>query len=232
MTQSLTGLVNLGETCYMNTGLQNLIHCVPFINELFTLFNEEKELIEEKIISKSFINLCLSLIKIDNYNLKYNFNSYNPSAFRLNFCRCHKQYFDHEQHDSLEFLRILLDDISKELNQTKVISKYKELTTEGKSKEEQNKEYHNFFLSRENSIIVDIFYNQMINIFTCACGFESYSFQKLLDIPLLLPNKSLKIDLSSLIQDYFKEEELDWSTKCEKCEKENLKHLKILKFII
>ena len=46
-----------------------------------------------------------------------------------------------------------------------------------------------FFKSRENSIIVDIFYNQIINIFTCSCGFESYSFQKLLDIPLLLPNK-------------------------------------------
>ena len=95
------------------------------------------------------------------------------------------------QHDSIEFLRTLLDDMSKEININQNISAYKELTTEGKSKEEQNKEYHNFFLSRENSIIVDIFYNQMINIFTCACGFESYSFQKLLDIPLLLPNKIL-----------------------------------------
>ena len=143
----------------------------------------------------------------------------------------HREYI-RGQHDSIEFLRTLLDDMSKEINMNQNISAYKELTTKGKSKEEQSKEYHNFFLSRENSIIVDIFYNQMINIFTCACGFESYSFQKLLDIPLLLPNKSLKIDLSSLIQDYFKEEELDWSTKCEKCEKENLKHLKILKFSI
>ena len=122
--------------------------------------------------------------------------------------------------------------MSKEININQNISAYKELTTEGKSKEEQSKEYHNFFLSRENSIIVDIFYNQMMNIFTCACGFESYSFQKLLDIPLLLPNKTIQIDLSSLIKEYFKEEELDWSTKCERCQKEGLKHLKMLKFSI
>ena len=39
ITQSLTGLVNLGESCYMNTGLQNIIHCRPFINQLFTTFS-------------------------------------------------------------------------------------------------------------------------------------------------------------------------------------------------
>ena len=59
------------------------------------------------------------------------------------------------QHDSIEFLRTLLDDISKELNINKNI--YKELTTEGKSKVDQNEEYHNFFIGRENSIIIFIF---------------------------------------------------------------------------
>ena len=234
VTQSLTGLVNLGETCYMNTGLQNLIHCVPFINELFTLFNEEKELIEEKIISKSFINLCLSLIKIDNYNLKYNFNSYNPSAFRLNFCRCHKQYFDHEQHDSLEFLRILLDDISKELNQTKVITQYKELSTEGKTKEQQNKEYNEFYLCREDSIVVKIFYSQIMNIFICECGDISYSFEKLLDIPLLFPKEinNKEINLNDLISQYFNGEELTWNLSCQKCQKKDMKRNKKIKITI
>jgi ubiquitin C-terminal hydrolase len=118
------------------------------------------------------------------------------------------------------------------MNINQNISAYKELTTEGKSKDEQSQEYHNFYKSRENSIVVDVFYNQIINIFTCSCKYESYSFQKLLDIPLLLPNKNYKIDFSSLINDYFKEEELDWSTKCEKCQKPELKHSKLMKFCI
>ena len=237
ITNSLIGFNNLGSTCYMNSALQNIIHCSIFINKIIDLKKSTLLTSKNDNITNSFLDLCSSIIENKNRETNkylsyiYSSNSISPSNFKTNFCLKHREYI-RGQHDSIEFLRTLLDDMSKEINMNQNISAYKELTTKGKSKEEQSKEYHNFFLSRENSIIVDIFYNQMINIFTCACGFESYSFQKLLDIPLLLPNKSLKIDLSSLIQDYFKEEELDWSTKCEKCEKENLKHLKILKFSI
>ena len=103
-----------------------------------------------------------------------------------------------------------MDDISKENNKNQNISVYKELETKGKSKNVQNKEYHDFFVSRENSIIIDIFYIQIINIFTCKCGMETYSFQKLLDIPLLFPIKAKNADLISLIKDYLKEDILDW----------------------
>ena len=235
ITNSLFGLNNLGSTCYMNSALQNIIHCQIFISKIISIKNSN--LLKNDSITNSFLKLCNLLIENKNREtgkyLRYSiaFNSISPTNFKSNFCDKHKEY-TRGQHDSIEFLRTLLDDMSKEININQNISAYKELTTEGKSKEEQSKEYHNFFLSRENSIIVDIFYNQMMNIFTCACGFESYSFQKLLDIPLLLPNKTIQIDLSSLIKEYFKEEELDWSTKCERCQKEGLKHLKMLKFSI
>ena len=234
ITNSLTGLVNLGETCYMNTGLQNLIHCVPFINELFSSINDFKDMLEEKPITNSFYNLSLSLIKYDNYNLKFNFNSYNPILFKKNFCRSHKQYSDNEQHDSLEFLRILLDDISKELNQTKVISKYKEISTEGKSKEQQNKEYNDFYLCRENSIVVKIFYSQIMNEFICECGDISYSFEKILDIPLLFPKEinEKEINLNDLISNYFEGEDITWNLVCQKCSKKDLKRNKKIKMTI
>ena len=66
------------------------------------------------------------------------------------------------------------------------------MDTKGKSKVEQNEEYNKFFLERENSIVVEIFYSQMINIFVCKnCGFKSYSFEKILDIPLLFPENKI-----------------------------------------
>jgi ubiquitin C-terminal hydrolase len=236
ITKSLTGFNNLGATCYMNSALQNIIHCKIFIEKIINFKNSNNSSI--KSITNSFLSICSSLI--DNKNkdthkylsyATYSLSSISPSNFKSNFCLKHKDYM-RGQHDSIEFLRTLLDDMSKEININQNISAYKELTTEGKSKDEQNKEYHNFFISRENSLIIDIFYNQIINIFTCSCKFESYSFQKLLDIPLLLPNKKFKTDLSSLIKEYFKEEEIEWGTKCENCQKPGLKHFKKIKFSI
>ena len=221
----------------MNSALQNIIHCKSFIDKIKAFQNTNIINSQDKSITNSFLSLCNSLIDAKTKDTRrylsytYSLNSISPSTFKSNFCLKHKDYA-RGQHDSIEFLRTLLDDISKEININQNISAYKELTTEGKSKEEQSQEYHNFYKSRENSIVVDVFYNQIINIFTCSCKYESYSFQKLLDIPLLLPNKNYKIDFSSLINDYFKEEELDWSTKCEKCQKPELKHSKLMKFCI
>ena len=232
VTQSLIGLLNLGETCYMNTGLQNIIHCKPFINQLFLVITSQfREILNEKIITHSFINLCSSLI--NNNNNYITINSYNPYSFRKDFCSCHKEYADRGQHDSLEFLRIFLDDISKELNQTKIISQYKELKTEGKSKEIQNMEYHKFYLRRENSIVVKVFYSQIMNMFICECGDVSYSFEKILDIPLLFPKEiSSEIHLNDLLEKYFRGEKLSWSLTCPKCGKKDAERSKKIKLSI
>ena len=59
----------------------------------------------------------------------------------------------------------------------------------------------------------------MINIFNCKCGYESYSFQKLLDIPLLVPNDTREINLYNLIEMFNDEIRVDLDGKCKKCKK-------------
>ena len=62
-----------------------------------------------------------------------------------------------------------------------------------------------FVLSRKNSIINNLFYTQIINIFNCECGLETYSFQKILDIPLLIHNNKKGLKLQYLIKKFLKE---------------------------
>jgi ubiquitin C-terminal hydrolase len=133
------------------------------------------------------------------------------------------------QHDTQEFCRVLLEDMNRELNEVKHPAPYKELNTLNKSKKQCDKEFDELFRSRENSLVMDVFYGQIINIFKCRCGLETYSFQKILDIPLLLYNKKGSSDIDELLNEYFEEdEEIQFETKCEKCGKKE-KHSKEIK---
>ena len=50
-------------------------------------------------------------------------------------------------------------------------------------------------MERENSIVTRIFYSQIISTYTCDCNNILYTFQNILDIPLLLPDKAEYINL-------------------------------------
>ena len=220
---SKKGFKNLGNTCFMNTCLQNLIHTEYFIKLLFS----KKDLISKDTpISYQFIKLCLELISNADNN-----DVISPDEFKYAFGNKHRMFKGFRQHDTQEFCRILLEDMNQELNEIKTPAPYKELITVNKKKFDCDKEFDEIFKSRENSLIIECFYSQIINIFKCKCNFETFSFQKLLDFPLLLPQKSSskEIDIKDLLNEYFKEDEINFQTKCEKCHKIKT-HTKIVKF--
>ena len=214
------GLKNLGDTCYMNVCLQNLIHSKNFINNLLS----KRPIISERKtpITKEFLKLC------ENMSISRT-SSIDPGDFRYTFCRKHKEFGKYAQFDTIEFCRFLLEDISSELNEVKEKTPYRELSTIGKSKIQCYKEFEKLCRSKESSIVVDSFYGQIINIFTCTCMHETYSFQKFLDLPLLLPGGKDKTSIDSLLFQYFKNESISFNERCEKCRKKTIhdKEIKI-----
>ena len=80
-------------------------------------------------------------------------------------------------------------------------------------------EFTEYFKKRENSLIYDLFYSTIISKFTCLCQYQSYSFQNIMDIPLLLPKDNKVIELERLLSEYFKNEILEFETICPKCKK-------------
>ena len=133
--ENLNGLINLGNTCYMNTCLQFLIHCKPFLRRLY-------QKIPTRVLSRDFYDLC---------ELQANSNKPNsPFKLKRNFAHKHLLYSNFNQHDSQEFCRLLLDDMSRELNRVISLPKYEELDEKNKNKFEIFEEFNELFKKRED----------------------------------------------------------------------------------
>ena len=208
---SKIGLNNLGNTCYMNTSLQCLIHSEDFIERLLS---NTSYLRSNAIITQKFINLCKEMGSAT--------KSISPYEFKNNFGSKHRIFSGYGQNDTQEFCRVLLEDMNKELNCVHRKQPYIEFKTKGKSKIQCDIEFDELFRKRESSIVMDSFYGQIINIFTCQCNYKDYSFQKVLDLPLLLNNKYSNYSnpsLNELLDEYFSIEEIEFEVKCENCKK-------------
>ena len=217
------GIINLGNTCFINSCLQILIHCPNFIYKFF----EKKKLFNKDDTPISFYlnEICYSMVDTINTNASY----VDITDFKNAFGEKHPAYQGYIQNDSQEFCRVLLEDINTELNEVKTQSEYKELpNSDKKTKAERDEEFDLNFQEREKSIITELFYAQIISTFICECESTTYSFQKILDFPLLLPENTPNIDIKELLKNYFKSEKIDFEIKCEKCEKV-LQHTKEIK---
>lgn len=81
----------------------------------------------------------------------------------------------------------MLEDISLEMNRVKIIPSYKELDTKNKNKLQINEAFHSLYMKREDSVVMDVFQGQFCNTFECEnCKFKSFSFEKFIDIPILI----------------------------------------------
>ena len=217
------GMINLGNTCFINSCLQILIHCPYFIHNFFKQIRSID--INDTIISAYFYQVCLTMMNTVNTQKKY----IDITNFRGAFGAKHSTFEGYLQNDSQEFCRVFLEDISEELNIVKNKEVYKVLTnTDRKTKKKRDMEFDLNFKGREQSIITDLFYSQTITTFTCECKGAIYAFQKVLDFPLLLRKDIQKINIYELLKIYFQDEIIDFEKQCEKCHKIS-KHKKEIK---
>ena len=99
-----------------------------------------------KPISNTLLEIFMNFIDSEKSFIK-------PSLFIENFKNNHKKFNNKFHQDSQEFLRLLLDDLSIELNRNLTNPPYKEIDHFGKSKPFLNEEYFNMFLKREDSLL-------------------------------------------------------------------------------
>ena len=153
----LVGLNNLGNTCYMNTGMQCLSNCKLLTN--FFLSNYYKDYINKSNPIGSQGQIVEKYSQLIQHLWRGNNECISPIQFKLAFGKVYSAFNDFRQQDCQEFISFLLDALHEDLN--KVLKKpyiENQDIPENLSDEEHFKIKKKLYLSRNQSFIADLIY--------------------------------------------------------------------------
>lgn len=184
----LVGLRNLGNTCYMNSGLQCLLNTVPLVKYILkgNYLNE----INKKNSLGTQGNLISELAFIMRKIWYETYPSFVPTRFKSAFSNFAKQFSGFSQHDSQEFLSFLLDGLHEDLNQARPseIPQALPIITSQMPLQEQADMSWKAHISRNRSFFVDTMHGQFKSTIVCPNGHVSLAFDPFLMISLPIPN--------------------------------------------
>ena len=110
----VVGLENLGNTCFMNSSLQQLLHVQPLVEYFMrddVLSKINKRSCRNGVLCASFSQLCKDVIKAGSTSTK----SIAPVKFKKAVAQYAPYLLDFQQQDCHEFLRFLLDGLSEDM---------------------------------------------------------------------------------------------------------------------
>ena len=185
----LVGLLNLGNTCYMNSALQCLSNC-EYLTKYFLLNYYKRELnLTSKYgsggkIAESYANLLIKLWKETKEYI-------NPFEFFKTFVSNVKMFANNSQHDSHEMLIYLLEKLHEDLNRNKE-KEYIELNEKGENEDDISacNRWWETHQKRDNSIIMDLFSGQYKSTLRCPfCDRISITYDQFSCLELPIENK-------------------------------------------
>lgn len=185
---NLSGLINLGNTCFMNSILQ----CLMCNSELNNYILEKKWIYTVNTLNYACKGrLIFQYFALLNQALCHSANppaSINPIGIKEAIQKFCKTFAGYQQQDAQEFLSFFLDALHEDLNE--ILKKpYHELCeSDSKSDEEKALESWNFHISRNFSKIVELFFGQFFTQIQCPdCPRISTTFDPFDTISLDVP---------------------------------------------
>ncbi|NWU36552.1 UBP2 hydrolase, partial [Hylia prasina] len=216
--QGLTGLRNLGNTCFMNSILQCLSntkelrdYCLQ--NQYLRDLNNNSRM--RTVLMSEFAKL-IQLLWTSSPN-----ESVSPSEFKTQIQRYAPRFVGYNQQDAQEFLRFLLDGLHSEVNRVLVRPRASTDTLDHLPDDEKSRQMWRRYQEREDSRISDLFVGQLKSSLTCSeCGYCSTAFDPFWDLSLPIPKKGYgEVTLMDCLRLFTKEDVLDGDEKptCCRC---------------
>jgi ubiquitin C-terminal hydrolase len=194
-----TGLNNLGNTCFMNSGLQCIAH-TNLLRDYLLKGYWKKEL---NLTSKHGMKgkMVKAFVKVLENLWSKNDGPYRPSEFKSVISKHTPSFEGYHQHDCQEFIASLLDGLHEDINRVP-IKKFEEYPDMNEMEDEEAaKTSWDLHIRRENSFIVDLFYGQYRSINICQeCKTVRKNFEPFVYLTLPIPeNQEIEIPIQVLL---------------------------------
>ncbi|KAK9281366.1 hypothetical protein L1049_004266 [Liquidambar formosana] len=190
VSAGLTGLLNLGNTCFMNSAIQCLVHTPEFARYFREDYHQEINwqnplgMVGE--LALAFGELLRKLWAPGRMPVA-------PRPFKAKLARFAPQFSGYNQHDSQELLAFLLDGLHEDLNRVKHKPYIKSRDADGRPDEEVADEYWANHIARNDSIIVDVCQGQYKSTLVCPmCNKISVTFDPFMYLSLPLQSTTTR----------------------------------------
>jgi ubiquitin C-terminal hydrolase len=185
--RGLSGLSNLGNTCFMNSALQCLCHTPQLMfaflsGEYKDDLNTDNPLGLGGKLASAFGGLLSKL-------WKPGASFVTPKHFKFMLSKFAPQFSGYLQQDSQELLSFLLDGLHEDLNRIKEKPYKEEKDADGRPDEEVAMEAWDNYRARNDSVVVDTFQGLYKSTLKCPeCGYTSVKFDPFMYLSLPLPS--------------------------------------------
>ncbi|KAK9692623.1 ubiquitin carboxyl-terminal hydrolase [Basidiobolus ranarum] len=182
-TPGLTSIINLGNTCFMNSALQCLSN-TPSLRDYFLADTHLPDLSRNNPlgtggeIAERFAELMSMLWESQS-------DSVDPSILQGTINHFTRTFIENEQQDCQEFLAFLLDALHEDLNRSQIKLTIEKEESKGQAETEIAHDSWRKYQKRNDSFIVDTFQGQYKSTVKCLeCQKPSVSFDPFMFLTL------------------------------------------------